>query len=300
MHSFLKYLLMCAAFCATALAQSLVVTNKADGKIWIEAKANAVPHTLQVSADLRFWTDLNTPTAEDVSIEVTNNWAARKYFRMVPTAPDPAPIRIAVIGDSLSSDCCGWGGGLPAYFKSSATVVNYAQPWTSTKVFLQSSEYDKLTLIKPNYVLIQFGWFDGSGDPDRSSTPAEFAANLRTLVQVTRDFGGVPILLTVHAARVWDNDGKLVASDHHYNGITKQVAQEVNAPLIDLYELTHELFGKLGKSGCEFMIFAPFGPEDTMHFSALGAQYVAQTVVSALPESLAPYVSGNLERPPEP
>ena len=301
MHSSLKYLLMCAALCVTAVAQSLVVTNKADGKVWIEAKALAgEAQTLQVSADLHFWTDLNSSITDTYSIEVTNNWVARKYFRMVPTAPDPAPIRLAVIGDSLSSDCCGWGGGLSAYFKPSMTVVNYAQPWTSTKVFLQSSEYDKLTLIKPNYVLIQFGWFDGSGDPDRSATPAEFAANLRTIVEVTRGFGGVPVLVTVHAARSWDGNGKLVAADHGYNAITKQVAAEVKTPVIDLYQLTSELFTKLGKSGCEFMLFTPFGPEDTMHFSALGAQYVAQTVVNALPESLAAYVVGNLEHPPEP
>lgn len=301
MHSSLQYVLMSAALCVTAVAQSLVVTNKADGKVWIEAKALAgEPQTLQVSADLDFWTDLNSSITDTYSIEVTNNWVARKYFRMVPTAPDPEPIRLAVIGDSLSSDCCGWGGGLYGYFKPSATVVNYAQPWTSTKVFLQSSEYDKLRLIKPNYVLIQFGWFDGSGDPDRSATPAEFAANLRALVEVTRGFGGAPILVTVHAARSWDSNGRLVASDHGYNAITKQVAAEVNTPGVDLYRLTSELFTKLGKSGCEFMLFKPFGPEDTMHFSALGSQYVAQAVVSALPESLAPYVVGNLEHPPQP
>src|SRR5687767_7417623 len=125
MHSSLKYLLVHAALCATAFAQSLVVTNKTDGKIWIEAKAPAgVPHTLQVSADLRFWTDLSSSITDTYSAEVTNSWVARKYFRMVPTAPDPDPIRLAVIGDSLSSDCCGWGGGLYGYFKPWATVVN--------------------------------------------------------------------------------------------------------------------------------------------------------------------------------
>ena len=41
MHSSLKYVLMYAALCVTAVAQALVVTNKADGKVWIEAKAPA-------------------------------------------------------------------------------------------------------------------------------------------------------------------------------------------------------------------------------------------------------------------
>ncbi|HUS33741.1 MAG TPA: GDSL-type esterase/lipase family protein [Verrucomicrobiae bacterium] len=301
MHSWLKYLLMYAALCATALAQSLVVTNKADGKVWVEAKGAAgVSHTLQVSADLHFWTDLNSSITDAYSIELTNNWGATKYFRLLPTGPDPDPIRVAIIGDSLSSDCCGWGGGIHSYFKPAATVVNYALPWTSTKVFLQSAEYDKLTLIKPNYVLIQFGWFDGSGDPDRSATPSEFAANLRTIVDVVRGFNGVPILVTVHAARNWDGNGNLIPSDHPYNAITKQVAAEVNTPVIDLYKLTSELFGKMGKSGCEFMIFAPFGPDDTMHFSYLGGVYVSQTIVNALPDALAPYLIGNLERPPLP
>lgn len=302
MHTSFKTLVMvCAAFGANAFAQSLSVTNKADGKVWVEASAPSDnPHRLQTSANLHLWSDIKSDVTELYSVELTNNWVARKYFRLVPAGEEAPPIRIVIAGDSMSSDCCGWGGGMYGYFKPNATVVNYAVPWTSTEVFLQSAEYEKMLLIKPNYVLIQFGWFDGSSDPDRKTTPAEFAANLKTLVNVIRGFNGVPILLTLHAARTWDSSGNLLPSDHPYNAITRQVAAEVNTPLLDLYQQSSDLLKKLGKSGSDFMHFAPFGPDDVMHLSAPGGVYVSQVVVNGLPDALGPYLTGNLEHPPVP
>ena len=157
-----------------------------------------------------------------------------------------------------------------------------------------------MLLIKPDYVLISFGAYDGSGDTNRGTTLAEFQTNLRAMAQAVRDFNGVPVFVTLHAARLWDAQGNLRPTSHPYIPAMKAVAAEISVHLIDLDTLSRSLFTKLGPEGCEFMHFEQGGPTDFMHFSAKGAVYAAQLVVNALPNSLGPYMTGILEPPPKP
>ena len=202
-----------------------------------------------------------------------------------------------LIGDSMTADCCGWGQGMYGYFKPNATVVNYAMAWSSTKAFLRSAEMDKMLVVEPDYVLIQYGFVDGGTDPDRSTTLDEFADNLRTIVKMVRGFNGVPILVTLHAARVWDDNGKVIPAWQDRNAVTRQVAAELQTPLIDLNQLSMELLNELGETGSDFM---ELWAGDNMHLSPLGGQVVAQLVVNALPDNLGPYLTGIFDPPPIP
>src|SRR4029079_16621409 len=127
------------------------------------------------------------------------------------------------------------------------------------------------------YVLIDYGSVEAQHYPDLYTTPEEFKDNLRTIAELIRGFNGVPIFVTIHAGRVWDANGNLVPIPLWLdrNALTKEVAAEIQAPIVDLYQLTWELFTQLGQSGTEFMYYEPGGPQDAMHFSPLGAQYVA-------------------------
>jgi lysophospholipase L1-like esterase len=272
-----------------AFGQSLSIKKSATN-YWIEASAPAGnPHTLQSSPNLLRWMDINSDVQAQFSYTLTNAGSTQRFFRLIPTPPPAPPIRVLLIGDSMAADCCGWGGGIYGYFKPNATVINYAMPWTSTTIFLQSAEYEKMLLIKPDYVLIQYGFIDGGTDTNRSTTLEEFETNLKTIVNTVRGFDGFPILITLHAARLWEN-GKLITSWEHRNNITKKVAAEMNTPLIDFYETTWELFNRLGPSGTEYMQWNVFGPGDFMHFSPQGAIDVCPLIINELPDSLSPYL----------
>jgi lysophospholipase L1-like esterase len=300
MRASLKTLVICAAFSVSAtFGQSLSIARKADNNFWVEATAPAgSPSVIQASANLHLWIDTHD-VAEQASFVLDHSYASSRYYRLVATPPEQPPIRVMTLGDSMVADCCGWGVGMPAYFKANALVLNYAQAWMSSKVFFQSAEYEKMLLVKPNYVLMQFAYSDNNSDPDRGSTAVEFADNLRTLVQTIRGFNGIPILLTLHATRAWDANGNLIPSDHPYNAITKQVAAELKTPLIDLYKITFDLYSKLGPSGCAFMRWDP-QPEDGLHVSPAGALYVSQVIAQYLPDDLGPYMVGVLDPPPIP
>jgi lysophospholipase L1-like esterase len=299
--SWFRTLLTCAAvfYGSTALGQSLSIIRKGATNYAVEATAPANnPHSLQASENLRLWVDVRSEVKEPYSLDLDNSASTRRYYRLIPRPSAPEPIRLLIISDSMASDCCGWGGGIYDYFNQNVTVVNYAMAWAGTKVFLQSAEMEKMMLIKPNYVLMQYGFIDGGTDADRSTTLPEFEANLRTIIDAVRSFNGVPVLITLHAARLWDENGKVIPTWQERNEITKRLAAELKTPLIDLYEVTEDLFNDLGPTGTAFMHFDPLGPEDFMHFSTLGAKWIARIVANDLPPELGPYLSPTIFDPP--
>ena len=147
-----------------------------------------------------------------------------------------------------------------------------------------------MLLIKPDYVLMQFGFYDGGG-AENTTTFDEFAQNLRVIAQEVRSFNGVPILITIHAARLWDRQGKVIPIEKDHNGIIKQVAAELRTPLIDLNQLSGNLLTTLGRDGAAFMENELY-VDNPMYLSPAGAQYISQIVVNALPDAIGPYLTG--------
>jgi hypothetical protein len=301
--SSLLLLLYCAAVpFSVALGQSLSITRKGETNYWIEASASMDnPYTLQASANLHLWVDIHDPVQGQYSSQLAGLEVSARYFRLVPSSPSARPTIVMLLGDSMVADGSGWGWGSYGYFKSNATtVVNYGMPWTSTKVFMKSAEWDEMLLVQPNYVFMEYGYMDNAVMyPDIFTTLQEYHDNLTTIGQTVRGWGGVPIFVTLHARRNWDTNG-IVVPDPFFlerNAVTKTVAAEMQAPLIDLYQLTTDLFNQLGPSGAAFMQWAP---EDQMHFSYDGAVVIARLVANASPDSLGPYLTGIFDPPPVP
>jgi lysophospholipase L1-like esterase len=296
--SLFKPLLLAAVawLSGTVLGQSLsILRDGANYKVEASAPASN-PHTLQASENLHLWINLQENVTARYSHSLTNARNFR-YFRLKPTETVP-PIRIMLLGDSLGSDCCGWGQALYGYLNEYATFINYAIPNTSTKVFLQSAEKDNMLLIKPDFVLLNYGFIDNAlPDPRAFTTLAEFEANLKTIAQMVRDFGGTPIFVAVQAPRVWDENGKITGGWGQRNEITRSVAAEFNALYIDFEQITKEVYEELGPNGTGFMDLVP---DDYMHFSALGAKFITRYFVNALPDNFAPYLKDIFDPPPIP
>ena len=302
MHSLFSRSLLavfvCSALALSSFGQSLSI-KKGETNYLVEASAPANdPRTLQVSDNLSLWIDVRTGIVAPETFPIDSTNISQRYFRLISPPPEAPPIRLMILSDSMASDCCGWGGGIYGYFKPNATVVNYGIAWTSTKVFLQSEEAEKMLLIKPEYVLMQYGFIDGNNDPDRGTTLPEFEANLRTIIQMVRGFNGVPVLITLHVWRVWDEQGKIFEFNQERNDVVRRLAAELDAPLIDLYKITVDAFNELGPEGAAFMDIG--WPGDTLHVSPAGARYVSWFVVKGLPASLGPYLTNIPDAPPVP
>jgi lysophospholipase L1-like esterase len=289
---------ICAILSTTPVFGQALSIKKTDTNYWIEASAGTgESRTLQESDNLHLWVDIHD-VQEPYSFAFDTAGVSERYFRLPPSVPPAPPIRVMIIGDSMDSDCCGWGGGIYRYFKPNVTVVNYSQPSTTTQAFLQSAELDKMMLLEPQYVLMQFAWSDGAAVGGVSRD--DFAANLREIVRIIRGFNGIPILINLHAAREWDAEGNLSPWEHPYNVQIRAVSTELNTPFVDLYQITRVLFNELGPTGVAFMHADQFGPEDVMHVSPLGAVYVSRLLTHYLPDSLGPYLTGIFDPPPRP
>lgn len=197
----------------------------------------------------------------------------------------PWPIRLFLV---VLLTNAALGQPLARYLKPNVRVVNLALAFQSTKVFLSSIQKEYLVKIKPDFVLIHFGWVDASGFPDPYHTLiTEYEANLKTIIQIIRGFKGTPILMTPSGPREFDNTGKIVSSMPDQCQVARNVADEFQTYLIDLNELSKNLYNELGESKSAYISWSD---ADRAHFSLKGAEVIAGLVVDAFPSILRPQV----------
>lgn len=204
----------------------------------------------------------------------------------------------------------GWGMMLQNFLDDEVEVINYAQNGRSTKSFITLGLWDKVkSNIKPgDYVFIQFGHNDAKDTDSTRYAPAFglYQENLRLFCNTAREMGAKPVLLTP-VSRRWFKNGVLDEDCHgDYPPAMKQVAQELDVPLLDITTLTQDWLKELGDEGSRpyFMWvepgtvpFCPEGKEDNTHTKANGARKVAGIVCGAIRESL-PEIAGHLLEAP--
>lgn len=193
----------------------------------------------------------------------------------------------------------GWGMMFPNFLDDSVKVINYAQNGRSTKSFITLGLWDKVkSAIRPgDYVFIQFGHNDAKESDSTRYAPAYglYQENLRLFVNTAREMGAHPVLLTP-VSRRWFKDGVLDENCHtDYPAAMKQVAQELNVPLLDITTASQDWLKKLGdEPSREYFMWVkagtitamPDGKQDNTHTNARGARAVAQIVCKAISEKL--------------
>jgi lysophospholipase L1-like esterase len=194
-----------------------------------------------------------------------------------------------MIGDSTMADFAadlemfsGWGEGMHDEFKSNVRFVNLAIPLQSSETFLVSIQRQNLELIKPEFVIVQFGMVDVYPG-DLSTTLPEYEANLRTIVQLIRAFKGTPILVTPTPLRTFDSDGHVKPWLPDRCEVVRRLSSELQTYLIDLNTLVSDLYNELGPTDSAYISW----PGEGTHFSLAGAEVISDIVVDHLPAILA-------------
>lgn len=211
------------------------------------------------------------------------------------------PIYVYLIGDSTLSiketkayPETGWGMPFANFFDTTVVIKNLAKNGRSTKTFLSEGlwkpAFDQLKA--GDYVLIQFGHNDESKEKvDRYTTPEEYKANLIKFVNETRSKKGIPILITPVSRRNFDSEGKIKETHPVYTDLVKEVAKDLNVPLIDLNERSKALYQQMGAENSKLLFNQllpnehpnyPEGKVDNTHFNELGARRIAQLVLAEL------------------
>lgn len=244
------------------------------------------------------------------------------------------PVRVYLIGDSTVADytgnyddkdymktrypIAGWGQVFQPFLRSdslskvrniikadSAILVNKARGGRSTRTFFEEGRWAEVykALQKGDVVMMQFGHNDAAENkPERYTSVSAYKEYLRLFVKQTREKGALPILLTpVNRNYPW-KDSKLSNVHGEYPQAVKEVAKELQVPLIDLTQFSVDAFTAKGQEYVTSQYFMnlpagkyeayPEGQNDNTHFQPEGAKAVAQLVFNgmkrlALPASSA-------------
>jgi len=219
-------------------------------------------------------------------------------------ATQAVTYRVFTIGDSTVQDYTtgwaprkGWGQMLPYFFSSTDVQINnravggtssksfYNNFWTSVKSELKSGDF----------ILIQFGINDRASDTARKASGEVFKGYIRNYVNESRAKGAIPILVATLRRNAWNADGVTTYDSYHeHPQLMREVATELNVPLIDLDQKAKAAMERVGSNYCTWFWYNnyvageypnyPNGNNDNVHFQEMGALQMAKYVVEGLQE----------------
>ncbi|MBM7602917.1 fibronectin type 3 domain-containing protein/lysophospholipase L1-like esterase [Metabacillus crassostreae] len=201
----------------------------------------------------------------------------------------------------------GWGQMIPKFFTSDIIFDNQSIGGRSSKSFIFEGRLDNiLREIKPNdFFLIQFGHNDATiSRPERYASVPDYKNYLKTYINGARQRGAEPILVTPVGRRDFNADtGKFNVSFPEYVKGMKEVAEELEVPLVDLSSLSVAYYDTIGPEGTlsvflhtEPGIYTAFpnGSKDDTHFQEYGAIQIARLLSGGIKElnnTLSSYVA---------
>ncbi len=235
------------------------------------------------------------------------NWDEKLTFEFNGSAPAIRSIELkrienpvttvflcgnSTVVDQDSEPWASWGQMIPAFFNQHVSVANYAESGESSNSFIHAKRLAKiLTLIKPgDYILVEFGHNDEKQTGEDKGAYKHFTKSLKIYIDEARKRGAIPVLLTPTQRRQFEN-GKIKDTHGEFPQAVRNLAQKENVPVIDLTELTTNLYLALGEEESKkALVHYPKGTfpgqtkdfADNTHFNAYGAYQVAQCVIKGL------------------
>lgn len=208
-------------------------------------------------------------------------------------------ITVFTIGDSTMANKkaevapeTGWCQVFQAFVEPTVVIKNRAVNGRSTKSFIAEGRWKSVldSLQAGDYVFIQFGHNDEKiQDSTRYTEPfTGYRRNLELFVRETREKGATPILFTSIVRRKFVN-GFLTDTHGNYPSVVRQVAAQMNVPMIDLQLLTEGAVTALGDEASKNIYLwtpptdkFPEGRKDDTHLKAEGATLVAKLAAQQL------------------
>ncbi len=196
-----------------------------------------------------------------------------------------------IAGDSTSTDqprepFNSWGQMLTRFFKPEIAVANHGESGESLKGFIGEKRLDKVaSVIKPgDWLLIQMGHNDQKEKGDGVGAFTTYKAALKRFVEVAREHGATPVLITSMNRLTFDAEGKITNSLGDYPEAVRQTAREEKVALIDLHAMSKAFYEALGPVKAH----VAFAGNDTTHHSDYGSYELAKCIVQGIKDARLP------------
>lgn len=229
-----------------------------------------------------------------LSILLVTLCLVRSAIAAAPPATQPEKISIILVGDSTMTDKAGWGPGFRVLLQDNVQLTNASRGGRSSRTFIQEGSWAKALAQKADYVLIQFGHNDQPGTDRSTDIQTEFPMYMRQYVNEARQAGMKPILVTPLVRREFKNGETITSSLAQHAQVVRDIAKELNVPLIDLHDRSLAVCNALGREACIALLSVTKpGGFDGTHLTPAGASVMGAIVATelkhAVPE-LAPYL----------
>lgn len=238
--------------------------------------------------------------ADQLALEIAGTAAHLSSLVITPLAPRGEGKRPTayLLGDSTMQTYdpywmpqAGWGQFLDRFAGAGLEVDNRSIGGRSSCSFLQEGRLDEvLRLIRPgDWMFVQFGHNDATWSrPERYTPPEDFREYLRTYIQGARQRGGETVIVTpVSRLDVDTETGRFKVSFPEYVDAAISIAEEMDAPLVDLSAASREFLDGIGADSAEDVFLhadpgiypnRPGGVTDNTHFQEYGAIQMARIV----------------------
>ena len=209
-----------------------------------------------------------------------------------PSFAQTKPIRVILVGDSTMATRSGYGDALCQHFVPEVSCVNLARGGRSSASFRTEKRWDEVQRLladnsaySASYVLVQFGHNDQPGKPGRSTNfVTEFPANMARYASEVREAGGIPVLVTPLTRRSFN--GPYLKDDlAPWSAVTRRVAAEQKAALIDLNAISVSAVQKMGSAEADTLAQEPPPLQPALASAPAAAAGVAGTEPQGAPKS---------------
>lgn len=179
----------------------------------------------------------------------------------------------------------------------SVIVDDRARGGRSTRTFFEEGRWSAVyrELKAGDLVVMQFGHNDAAKvKTERYVTVEGYKEYIRLFVTQSREKGATPIVLTPVARNYPWEDGYLQNVHGGYHKAAIEVAEELDAMMIDLNQRSMDFFSEKGQEYVTENYFMNFGPglyeaypegqKDNTHFQPAGAKAMAELVLEGMRE----------------
>ena len=205
-----------------------------------------------------------------------------------------------IAGDSTSTDqprepFNSWGQMLTRFFKPEIAVANHGESGESLKSFIGEKRLDKVaSIIKPgDWLFIQMGHNDQKEKGEGVGAFTTYKASLKRFIEVAREHGATPVLITSMNRLTFDADGKITNSLGDYPEAVRQTAREEKVALIDLNAMSKPFYEALGPVKAH----VAFAGNDTTHHSDYGSYELAKCIVQGIKDAKLPLTKYLVDMP---
>ncbi len=176
------------------------------------------------------------------------------------------------------------------FLKDGVDMRSFAQNGRSTKSFIDEGRLARIAaeIREGDFLFVQFGHNDEKADPARHTDPdTTFRENLLKFIDVAREKGAYPLLITPIARRLFDEKGNFLPGSHGpYPDAVRRTGKEAGVPVIDMTAITERYLAQMGDivSRAYFM-----WPKDNTHLKPEGAVLMADLLCGELEKLGEPY-----------